>query len=47
MANDDVVGAKKQMQNYCFEDPSFDGSREQTLIINMIECIQERNRDEF
>jgi len=47
MANDDMIGAKKVMQSYCYEDPSFDGSREQQLVINMIECIGEKNRDEF
>ena len=28
MANEDMIGAKKALQNYCYEDPSFDGSRE-------------------
>ena len=28
MANEDPIGAKKQMQMYCFEDPTFEGSRE-------------------
>mmetsp|Transcript_17483 Transcript_17483/g.29432 ORF Transcript_17483/g.29432 Transcript_17483/m.29432 type:complete len:87 (+) Transcript_17483:469-729(+) len=32
LANEDVIGAKKQMQLYCIEDASFDGSREQELI---------------
>ena len=47
MASSDMIGAKKAMQNYCYEDPSFDGSREQQLIISMIECISEGNREEF
>uniref|UniRef100_A0A7S3ILS1 Uncharacterized protein n=1 Tax=Strombidium inclinatum TaxID=197538 RepID=A0A7S3ILS1_9SPIT len=47
LANDDVVGAKKQMQMYCIEDSRFEGSREQDLIARMIACIQDKNRDDF
>ena len=36
MANDDYIGAKKQMQFYAIDDPSFDGSREMTLLDNII-----------
>ena len=47
MANEDVIGAKKQMQMYCIEDPSFEGSREQLLIESMVSFIQDKNRDEY
>lgn len=47
MANDDIVGAKKQVQMYAIEDPSFDGSREQTLIKDVITHITDKNSDEF
>jgi hypothetical protein len=30
---DDVIGAKKAMNVYSIEDPSFDASREQELIM--------------
>ena len=32
---------------YCFEDPTFEGSREQNLIENLIGCMNDKNRDEF
>ena len=28
LANEDVIGGKRAMQNYSIDDPSFDGSRE-------------------
>ena len=47
MANEDPIGAKKQMQMYCFDDPTFEGSREQMLVENLIGCMNDKNRDEF
>ena len=35
------------MQMYCFEDPTFEGSREQNLVAHLIECMNDKNRDEF
>ena len=32
---------------YGIEDPNFDGSRQQTLISEVISCIQDRNTEEF
>lgn len=47
LANDDVVGAKKQVQMYGIEDPSFDGSRDQELISKIVKHIQNKNSEEF
>lgn len=32
LANDDLVGAKRAIQNYRIDDPNFDGSREDELL---------------
>jgi hypothetical protein len=33
MANDDMVGAKRAIQNYQIDDPNFDSSRESELLL--------------
>jgi hypothetical protein len=47
MANEDVIGAKKQVQMYAIEDPNFDGSRMQELVSGMITHIQNKDSDGF
>ena len=47
MANEDIIGAKKQMQMYGIEDNNFNGGTYQELIANMITQIQAKNSDEF
>jgi hypothetical protein len=32
---------------YCIEDPSFEGSREQILIDNMVNFIDSKDKDEY
>ena len=32
---------------YCIDDPTFEGSREQELIENMVGYIQEKNKEEY
>ncbi len=32
LANEDLVGAKRAIQNYQIDDPNFDGSREHELL---------------
>lgn len=47
MANDDMVGAKRAIQTYQIEDPSFDGSREEKLLSDFVSLIDEKNIDKF
>jgi len=41
MANDDLVGAKRAIQTYQIEDPSFDGSREEKFLSTILKLVQE------
>ena len=47
MANEDVIGAKKAMQNYSLDDQKFENSMEQNLLAEMIETINDRNEDGY
>lgn len=47
MANDDIVGAKRAIQTYQIEDPSFDGSREEKLLSDIVKLVQDKNADGF
>ena len=39
LANEDHVGAKKQVKTYSIEDPAFDGSRQAELLKSMLQHI--------
>lgn len=58
MANDDMVGAKRAIQNYQIDDPNFDSSRENELLMvrtisydnyvqGMLEAIDAKSEDDF
>lgn len=47
LANNDTVGAKKQMQLYSIEDSHFEGSMETDLIKKLLLAIEDNNSDDF
>lgn len=47
LANDDAIGAKKCLDNYNDEDPSFEGSREEKLLRGLGECIDSKSIESF
>lgn len=47
MANDDCVGAKRSIQSYQIEDPSFDGSREQLFLSDILQNAQDGQAKQF
>ena len=47
LAYDDKQGAKNALQDYQIDDPNFDSSRENELLMSLIRHIDERARDEF
>lgn len=38
LANDDLNGAKKAQQNYQIDDPNYDSSRENDLVMVLFPC---------
>jgi len=40
LANDDLQGAKNAMENYTFEDPSFDNSRQYEFLKGIVDSIE-------
>lgn len=40
LANDDLQGAKNSMENYQFDDPSFDNSRQFEFLKGIIDAIE-------
>ena len=40
LANDDLQGAKNSMENYQFEDPSFDNSRQFEFLKGLVDAIE-------
>lgn len=47
MANKDAIGAKKQIGMYSLDDPTFEGSRECSLVQNLLAEIENKNSDGF
>lgn len=42
-----MIGAKRAIQKYCDEDPSFEGSREHKLLVGLLQAIEEKNEETF
>lgn len=40
LANDDLQGAKNAMENYTYEDPSFETSRQFEFLRGIVESIE-------
>lgn len=47
LANDDLIGARKAMQNYQIDDPHFDTSRELELLVAITEAIQAKSEPDY
>lgn len=47
LAMEDKVGAKQSMNASTIDDPHFDGSREHDLLQNMIQAIEDNDKDSF
>ena len=47
LANDDVPGAKNSIENYSFDDPSFERSIQWELLQGMIAAIEAMNGDQL
>ena len=47
LADDDMIGAKRAIQNYQIDDPNFDSSRENDLLMAMIEAIEAKSEEDF
>ena len=47
LADDDMIGAKRAIQNYQIDDPNFDSSRENDLLMNMIEAVEAKSEEDF
>ena len=45
LANEDLLGAKRSIENYSFEDPSFDTSKQKVLLDNIVNGIDTSNSD--
>lgn len=45
LANDDLQGAKNSMENYTFEDPAFDNSRQYVFLKGIVAAIEASNAD--
>jgi len=43
LANDDIIGAKRAIQNYSIDDPHFDSSRELELLTGLLEAIEQKS----
>lgn len=40
LANDDLPGAKRSIENYTYEDPNFDTSKQKDLLDDMVAAIE-------
>lgn len=47
LANDDVVGARRAIQNYSIDDPNFDNSREHELLEDILTAIDAKDDEIF
>ena len=47
LADDDMIGAKRALQNYQIDDPNFDSSRENDLLMAMIEAAESKSEEDF
>lgn len=47
LAYDDMVGGKRAIQTYAIEDPSFDGSREQKFLSDLVDAINNGSVKDF
>ena len=47
LADDDMIGAKRAIQNYQIDDPNFDSSRENDLLMNLIEAVEAKSEEDF
>lgn len=45
LQNEDLQGAKNAMENYTFEDPAFDNSRQYQFLKGIVEAIETQNPD--
>ena len=45
--NEDIIGAKKAVDTYSLEDPSFDTSRQKKFLCELIEASEEENSEAF
>jgi alpha-soluble NSF attachment protein len=43
LANDDLIGAKRAINNYKIDDPHFDSSRELELLEGMLDAIEQKS----
>ena len=39
LVNNDMPGAKKSIENYCYEDPNFDTSKQRDLLDDIVGAI--------
>jgi len=46
LANEDMPGAKKTIEKYGFEDPSFDTSKQKILLEDIVKAIEAEKKDE-
>ena len=47
MAYEDVVGAEKKYDKFCFDDPSFQGSREGDVLMTCIQAVKDNDKQTF
>lgn len=47
LADDDMIGAKRAIQNYQIDDPNFDSSRENDLLMSLIEAVEAKSEEDF
>lgn len=47
LADDDMIGAKRAIQNYQIDDPNFDSSRENELLMALIEAVEAKSEEDF
>lgn len=47
LANDDLQGAKNSMENYQFEDPSFDNSRQFEFLKGLVDAIEAESEEDL
>ena len=47
LANDDLLGAKNSLENYMFEDPSFEMSRQKRFLEGLVTAIENKDSDQL
>lgn len=47
LANDDLQGAKNSMENYQFEDPSFETSRQYEFLKGIVDAIEAQSSEDL